>query len=267
MCGILAFAGDNTPKNLKLIHDLMLQLSLRGTHATGFAIQTKGPLDILQAPVGAEAFLAQFPMDFLLPNHKQPIRLIGHTRYSTSDLEWNQPLERDGTALVMNGVISQEFPHDWPMAEVFDYQTGNDAEVALMYALNGQRGHMPGSFAIAELNEADILVYRNTDRPLWWGRGEDYSVVASTQDALKRCRVPEIQFMRPGRVNVLLPNGIVTLIDQMDYRPHVVQLLGDSPATEATDAELLGELPVPDFPFDELDQQDNLPYEGLQCLL
>lgn len=265
MCGILGFTGDNSPKNRQLIRSIMLQLSLRGTHATGMAYQTSDSIDVIEASIPATEFLDTFPMEFMLPLQHKLIRLVGHTRYSTSDLQWNQPIERERTAVVMNGVISQEPPAKWPYAELFDYRTGNDAEVALMYALNGMRGQMPGSFAICELDEAGLLCYRNTDRPLWWGRGEDFAVVCSTRDALTRCRVKDPKQLPPGKVYDLFPNGIVPRIGEMDYRPEVIRL-GD---VQLSDEELLGPDPDElDFPLHGEDlQAAELLYGDLSCLL
>lgn len=266
MCGILGFAGDNTPKNRQLIKSLMLQLSLRGTHATGVAYQTVARVETLEASIPATEFLETFPVEFMLPPSLKPIRLIGHTRYSTSDLLWNQPIDREGTAIVMNGVISQEPPDCWPGAGLFDYRTGNDAEIALLYALNGQRGMMPGSFAICELDDAGLICYRNTDRPLWWGHGEDYTVACSTRDALLRCKVRDPRQLPAGKVYDLFTNGIVPRIGEMDYRPEVVQL-GDTPMTAE---DLMG--PVDDadldFPLHGEDlQAAEVLYGDLTCLL
>lgn len=255
MCGILGFIGDNTKANRLLIEKLMLQLSLRGTHATGLAFQSLHMgLGMVIEPIPAEAFFQLYSLDELLPDPQFPLALIGHTRYSTSDLAWNQPIEREGTAVVMNGVISQELPCDWPAADLMDYQTANDAEIALMFALTGQRGRMPGSFACCELNEGELLCYRNTDRPLWWGRGKDYTVVASTQDALLRSGVKTVRQLPAGKVYDLFPSGIVARTNEMDYKPEIVHL-GDVQET---------------FPVDELDLQSAellFGAENLKCLL
>lgn len=262
MCGILGFVGDNTKKNRLLIADLLRQLSLRGTHATGFSFQTSTGVYTIEASIPAEDFVEQFPLDQVMDSFSQQIRLIGHTRYSTSDLRWNQPIQREGSAIVMNGVISQESPDKWPGVGVFDYATGNDAEIALMYALAGSRGMLPGSFACCELSDSDLLCYRNTDRPLWLGKGPDFSVVSSTQDSLKRCRVFHAKALPPGKVYELYPQGVVVRLREMDYQSLVVQL-GDVPSAES----LLGP-EEEEFPTDPDDLQAlELIYGDLKCLL
>lgn len=207
MCGILGFVGANTPANLKLVEALLLQLSLRGTHATGISwLDEHSTVHTLKEPLPAKLFLSRKPFAGLKLND---LTLIAHTRYSTSDLAYNQPLLRDDTAIVMNGVISQEPPELWPMADWFDYKTRNDTEIALCHTLHGMRGQVPGSFACCELSPAGLVAYRNADRPLWLGRGTDCWVCASTQDALKRCGLTEIRPTTVGRIYDIDHNGIV----------------------------------------------------------
>lgn len=207
MCGILGFVGVNSPANLRLIESLLLQLSLRGTHATGIAwLDERSNVNVLKKPLPAQQFISLKPFAGIKRNQ---LVLIAHTRYSTSDLAYNQPLMREETALVMNGVISQEPPELWPMADWFDYQTRNDAEIALCHTLHGLRGEVPGSFACCELSPAGLVAYRNEDRPLWLGSGKDFHVCASTQDALKRCNIKS-HLSTPGKVYDIDSNGIVT---------------------------------------------------------
>lgn len=258
MCGILAFSGDNTPTNRRIVHDVMAYLSLRGTHATGIAYHDLSwGVGIAVEPIGAEQFMVRHPIIELCPPEAVPVLgLIAHTRYSTSDIAWNLPLIREGRALVMNGVISQELPCDWPGADIMEYETGNDAEIALMYALSEMRGQLPGSFACCELADGEVLCYRNTDRPLWWGHGRDYTIVASTKDALLRSKVSNIKNLLPGRVYDVFPNGLVPRIREMDYRPVTLALGSSTPQPEVL------------FETDPIDQQSaELLYGDLSCLL
>lgn len=208
MCGILGFVGPNTAATQQMVRQLMLHLSLRGTHATGLAVLVNHQLRTISMPVDARTFLERVTLDSPMCQSGE-LKLIAHTRYSTSDLRWNQPVTDGYTALVMNGVISQEPPERWPFPwdgknAVKKYETGNDAEVALRFAgVPNQRGHMPGSWAICELEiNGSLLVYRNGYRPLWAACGPDQSwrVVSSTADSLLRCG------LRP----FLLTAGVVT---------------------------------------------------------
>jgi hypothetical protein len=93
-------------------------------------------------------------------------------------------------AITLNGVISQDTPDKWPQPPVgdVDYVTGNDAEVALKWCLSGCLPLLPGSWAFGLLSRDHLNFYRNGDRPLWVCNNlPQFSVVASTQDILRRC--------------------------------------------------------------------------------
>lgn len=225
MCGILAFSGKNTAQNRELIVALMLQLSLRGTHATGIATVVNNQLRVVRMPVDAKTFFERVTLDS--PSNSNPdLKLIGHTRYSTSDLQWNQPVDNGYTALVMNGVISQEPPEKWPEA-YRPYSTRNDAEIALNASMKGHYGCYNGSFAIAELQiNGSLLVYRNAYRPMWAACGPDQSwcVVSSTADSLLRCGLKPFR-MAPGEV-IDIGNVPMVVIEKFittpDQQPSVI---------------------------------------------
>ena len=232
MCGILAFAGANTPPNVDLIERVMLQLSMRGTHATGYSWrESDGHIEVCKQPISAAQFISAFPLTALLSCsglHLPEIRLIGHTRYSTSDLAYNQPLQMGNTAIVMNGVLSQEGPETWPKSK-WPYTTRNDTEIALHYALMGKRGDFHGSYAIAELDENVLLCYRNGYRPLWFGKGDDYMICASTRDALERCGVPFFRPLAAGNMIDLIHVGLRYTIQgtfKDDYQRGLVAAYG-----------------------------------------
>ena len=212
MCGIVAFHGPRTAEALDLVQRCLLQAAVRGTHATGLAWLEDGGLHMEKAPVPARDFVEHFDLSRLAEG-EQALSLVAHTRYSTSDLAWNQPLEDDELALVMNGVISQDAPHTWPLAEVAPYATGNDAEVAMRFAKNDCRGQMPGSFAIVELwRTGAMLAYRNGYRPLYKARACGGWVVASTFDMLSRCGVTA-SLMNPGYVVDIRTGELAGLFD------------------------------------------------------
>lgn len=205
MCGIVAFHGPRSDDALRLVERCLLQAAMRGTHATGIAwLQEVHPdewqLCMERAPVSARDFVEHYDFSRIAEGEETTLSIVAHTRYSTSDLDWNQPLADDELALVMNGVISQDVPAAWPLAELQPYSTGNDAEVAMRYARLGRRGRMPGSFAVVELwNDGRVLAYRNAYRPLYQAEALGGVLVASTLDMLRRCDLS-------GR---MLPPGVV----------------------------------------------------------
>lgn len=198
MCGIIGYHGPRTEEALQLIIGCMLQAGRRGTHATGIAFLEAGELCIFSQGVGVVDFIANYDLAAIAPN-EETLSFVAHTRYSTSDLAWNQPLEDEECALVLNGVISQHPPERWPLAELEPYKTGNDVEVALRYAKEGMRGETPGSFAILELwRDGRFYAYRNGDRPLYWAPLGPASIYASTHDILHRNGVADIRMVDAG---------------------------------------------------------------------
>lgn len=174
MCGIIGFSGAASPAARQVIERLFLDASRRGTHATGVASWSASLFTSLSAPQPAAEFVDAGCLDGLMPEQGQPFQLIGHTRYSTSDLNFNQPIVQGGCALVLNGVLSQEPPELWNkyLQHPVKFATRNDAEIALQAALQGpapsQRGALPGSYAVLELwHDGTMLAYRNGWRPLY----------------------------------------------------------------------------------------------------
>lgn len=199
MCGIVAFHGPRSAEALDLVQGCLLQAAVRGTHATGLAWLEGGELHMERAPVSAVDFVKHYDLGRLAPDEER-LSVVAHTRYSTSDLAWNQPLDDEDLALVMNGVISQDAPERWPLVEQKPYRTGNDAEVAMRYARLGRRGHMPGSFAIVELwSGGEMLAYRNAYRPLYAAPAAGGALVSSTLDMLRRVGLTGV-LLRPGVV-------------------------------------------------------------------
>jgi hypothetical protein len=152
----------------------------------------KGKLMFMREPIPAKDFIDLGGLD--------PLRFVGeelqvvlHTRYSTSDIRWNQPLPHHQFAVVFNGVISQDTPDKWPYPNnemgQHRYQTGNDAEIIQRYAATDTRYNLPGSYAILELwSNGRINAYRNEDRPLYrYNSSNGGTYYASTQDMLQRC--------------------------------------------------------------------------------
>lgn len=195
MCGILGFVGANHQHNRDLIKALTLHLSLRGIHATGLAwLNDETGLRVLSAPVSAQEFWDKSEIHY----GAGTLKVIAHTRYSTSDLRWNQPIADDTAAIVLNGVVSQEPPEKWPTPHAnCIYATGNDAEVALEFIKAGQLQNLPGSWAICVLDSKtrQLRFWRNAYRPLWFHRGADFWVVSSTADSLLRCGLTSIQMV------------------------------------------------------------------------
>ena len=198
MCGVIGFRGANTLENMKKLYRLFIESSYRGVHATGYSVLIKDKITTVREPLPAKDFLEKHPLEF----KTKELSLIGHTRYSTSDLEYNQPLEytaKSGKtkAVVMNGVIDQSDPKTWEDKYKCSFSTSNDTEIISNFLAKNEREELfyelNGSYAIVELTPNGLCFYRNAYRPLWFAYENEALWVASTQDILKRTGLTKIQ--------------------------------------------------------------------------
>lgn len=190
MCGIIAVSMPHvTSRNLDQIRNLFLHSMIRGKHATGVTYYKNGELHTIKEAVPALEFMNRHdPSKFVDENGN--ITLIGHTRYSTSDLEFNQPFQGKDISIAHNGVISQD-PDIWE----YETETRNDSELILRCIENGDdpaEVYKKRSMACVAIeleggNRVPLLrAWRNHERPLWFFETPKAMVFASTSDILKR---------------------------------------------------------------------------------
>ena len=179
MCAVVG-AFSKTKVDLELFQKVMIQSMIRGKHASGIAWNNNGKLSYRIIDESAN-FLAFKNIDTNM--------IIGHARYSTSDLNYNQPIKTDKIAIVHNGVISQEHPDTWKDTYGYDFDTKNDSEIVLRsYENNKHPLQLNGSMATIILditNKPKILFFRNEQRPLYYSTDKD-TYIASTKNILKR---------------------------------------------------------------------------------
>lgn len=188
MCGVLAVSMKGVSvRDLEQIRNLFIQSMIRGKHATGVTYYKNGELHTIKEPITAMQFMSKYdPQDFVDENGD--VTLIGHTRYSTSDLKHNQPFQGDGISIAHNGVISQD-PEVWE----YETETRNDSELILRCIENGDnpvevyKKRSMACVAIELENGSPFLrAWRNRERPLWYFSKLRNVVFASTSDILKR---------------------------------------------------------------------------------
>ena len=179
MCAVVG-AFSKTKVDLDLFQKVMVQSMIRGKHASGIAWNNNGKLAYRIINESAN-FLAFKNIDTNM--------IIGHARYSTSDLNYNQPIKTDKIAIVHNGVISQEHPDTWKDTYGYDFVTKNDSEIVLRsYENNKHPLQLDGSMATIILdmtNKPTILFFRNEQRPLYYSTDKDI-YIASTKNILER---------------------------------------------------------------------------------
>ena len=185
MCGVIgALIQSPSSKDFETLKRVFHESKVRGMHATGVAFIKNESVHIIKKPVPAD----QFPFDFpSYVNEDGNLYLIGHCRYSTSDLEYNQPLGNENHAIVHNGVITQELPENWKAKYGYECETKNDSELV-------ERSDNPlvefnhMSMAVCDLTSStkELKVYRNGKRPLYLTTMTNGSIITSTSDIPKR---------------------------------------------------------------------------------
>lgn len=187
MCAIVgAILLEPSNEDLLMMHRVFLESKIRGMHATGVSYVKGGTVITHKLPVPAD----QFPFDFAeYLNEDGNLYLIGHCRYSTSDLEYNQPIANDTNSIAHNGVITQELPEHWKDLYNYHCETKNDSELVL-HSDSALEEFPDASIAAVELtDQKKLLTYRNGKRPLYLTSIENGCIITSTSDIPKRADV------------------------------------------------------------------------------
>lgn len=157
-------------------------------HATGLSYVKDGKIHTEKLPVPADQFPFKFK-DYV--NEDGNLYLVGHCRYSTSDLEYNQPIANDWCSVVHNGVVTQELPEHWKELYGYDCTTKNDTELFLHTIESGLEPlneWVDSSMAVVELDADKTLKgYRNGKRPIYLTVIERKGFIfTSTKDIVER---------------------------------------------------------------------------------
>jgi len=189
MCAIIgAIIKDPTKDNFNMIRRVFHESRIRGMHATGMSILYNNKIMTFKEPVPADKFRHLDDLEEML-NVDGTLYLIGHCRYSTSDLSYNQPLANNSKSIVHNGVITQELPENWNKFYSYVFETKNDSELVL-HSDDPLTEFPDASMAVCELYEdGKLRFYRNGKRPLYLTSIENGSIITSTQDVPRRAEV------------------------------------------------------------------------------
>ena len=192
MCSVIgAIIKEPRAEDLLMLQRVFLESKIRGMHATGISYVKNREIITDKRPVPAD----EFPFNFAeYINEDGNLYLVGHCRYSTSDLEYNQPIANDNLSVVHNGVITQELPERWKELYGYDCETKNDTELILHTAedcISPLLRWKDSSLAVCELHVDKVLrVYRNGKRPLYLTNISNGCIITSTSDVPKRAEVP-----------------------------------------------------------------------------
>lgn len=216
MCGLVgAILQKPTDQDLELLRRCVLEASIRGRHATGVAWVCKRKINIEKAAIPAEVFLEKSgPLRHLL-NEDGSLYFLAHTRYSTSDLKFNQPLGDDQFAIAHNGVVSQEPKAKWKKLYGYSCATGNDSEL-LLQALRHKHSPLEKfpdcSAAVIELHSnKQIRAYRNGKRPLYFTFRNNGIVITSTADIGKRAGLKDMVPLSAGQYLLVKSSGAAVI--------------------------------------------------------
>jgi glutamine phosphoribosylpyrophosphate amidotransferase len=189
MCAVIgAIIKDPKPSDFDMIRRVFHESRIRGLHATGMSVIFNNKVMTFKEPVPADKFIHLDNLEEMV-NDDNILYLIGHCRYSTSDLEYNQPIANDAHAIVHNGVITQELAENWD--KLFNYKclTKNDSELVLRS--DSPLEEFPdASMAVCELTDSKkLLVYRNGKRPLYLNMLPNGCIITSTENIAIRAGI------------------------------------------------------------------------------
>lgn len=195
MCAVIgAILLEPTKQDFAMIRRVFHESKIRGMHATGISFLPNWGKEIvtIKDSIPADKFIDihmhNDNMKYML-NADGNLYLIGHCRYSTSDLEYNQPLYTSNKSIVHNGVITQELPENWKDKYGYDCITKNDSELVL-HSDDPLREFSHMSMGVVELHANKTMrFYRNGKRPLYLTSIPNGSIITSTADIPKRAEV------------------------------------------------------------------------------
>lgn len=196
MCGVLGIAIKNfNERDYDLVRSLFIQSMIRGKHATGVSYVKHGKVVTIKDPIPANEWIQQQNLEDW-KNEDDNLYCVGHIRYSTSDLRYNQPMASDRIGIVHNGVISQESADTWESRYGLRTETSNDSELilrAMEKEINPLEHFRPASMAVCAVRDnKQIIAFRNEERPLYCAFMDNMTVFASTADILKRSGISNI---------------------------------------------------------------------------
>lgn len=193
MCSVLgAYIREVNEDDLHLLKRIFLESKIRGLHATGVSYLMGNEVVTVREPLPADEFLVKHPLLEMVDTDNS-LRLIGHCRYSTSDLEFNQPMATRKIGIVHNGVVTQEPYESWKeLYPEYKTETRNDTELLLRTLESNKEPIVEwpdASIAACDLSEGSLRFYRNGKRPIYYTVFDRGIFISSTRDILHRSGV------------------------------------------------------------------------------
>ena len=193
MCSVIgAIIHKPEYEDFQKLEKVFHESRIRGLHATGISYVKEYTIHTVKLPVSADMFPFNWN-DYV--NEDGNLYLIGHCRYSTSDLEYNQPINNQTTSVVHNGVITQELPENWEELYGYKCETKNDTEL-ILHTIDDDKSPLEvwkdSSLAVCELWFCKRLkFYRNGKRPLYLTSLDNGCIITSTRDVIVRSGITD----------------------------------------------------------------------------
>ena len=193
MCSVIgAIIHKPEYEDFQKLEKVFHESRIRGLHATGISYVKEYTIHTVKLPVSADMFPFNWN-DYV--NEDGNLYLIGHCRYSTSDLEYNQPINNLTTSVVHNGVITQELPENWEELYGYKCETKNDTEL-ILHTIDDDKSPLEvwkdSSLAVCELWFCKKLkFYRNGKRPHYLTSLSNGCIITSTRDVIVRAGITD----------------------------------------------------------------------------
>lgn len=201
MCSVIgAIIQKPTRDDFEMLKRIFHESRIRGMHATGISFLPKWStgIETIKEPIPADEFIEKFMHNDNLADMVADdgnLYLVGHCRYSTSDLEFNQPIYNSYLSVVHNGVITQELPENWESKYGYKCEGKNDTELLLHSYAHGKSPLVEwkdSSLAVCVLSKGKTLTaFRNGKRPLYLTYRNNACIITSTADVIKRSGITE----------------------------------------------------------------------------
>ncbi len=225
MCAVIgAILLEPTKQDFAMLRRVFHESKIRGMHATGISFLPKWStgIETIKEAIPADQFVDKHLHDDNLNDMKSEdgnLYMIGHCRYSTSDLEYNQPMFHNVKSIVHNGVITQELPDNWKELYGYDCITKNDSELVL-HSNDPLREFSHMSMGVVELHlDKKLRFYRNGKRPLYLSSIPNGCIITSTSDIATRALVG-------GAPIEVLMNHYITFDEQLAMMIEKVNIEG-----------------------------------------
>ncbi len=195
MCAVIgAILLEPTKQDFAMLRRVFHESKIRGMHATGmsFLPNWSDKIETIKEACAADQFIDKHLHDDNLKDMVADdgnLYMIAHCRYSTSDLEYNQPMYNNNKSIVHNGVITQELPEFWKQIYGYDCMTKNDSELVL-HSDDPLQEFPNMSLSVVELHiDKKLRFYRNGKRPLYLSSIPNGCIITSTADIANRAEV------------------------------------------------------------------------------